>query len=126
MEALALLFEEQGDVYKERKYRHAAATWFRKAGNQAKSITMTIAQAEAWVKEAVARIQSNDQRYLVAVDCYESAIKILQTIPRVDRDQYQVDQHIAELQQCRTECRENSQESDEVIRNREPRPDRHR
>ena len=109
VEALALLFEEQGDVYKERKYRHAAATWFRKAGNQAKSITMTIAQAEAWVKEAVARIQSNDQRYLVAVDCYESAIKILQTIPRVDRDQYQVDQHIAELQQCRTECREKSQ-----------------
>ena len=109
VEALALLFEEQGDVYKEREYRHAAATWFRKDGNQAKSITMTIAQAEAWVKEAVARIQSDDRRYLVAVDCYESAIKILQTIPRVDRDQYQVDQHIAELQQCRTECRENSQ-----------------
>ena len=109
VEALALLFEEQGDVYKEREYHHAAATWFRKAGNQAKSITMTIAQAEAWVKEAVARIQSDDQSYLVAVDCYESAIKILQTIPRVDRDQYQVDQHIAEFQQCRTECRENSQ-----------------
>ena len=109
VEALALLFEEQGDVYKERKYRHSAATWFRKAGNQAKSVTMTIAQAEGWVKEAISRIQSDDQSYLVAVDCYETAIKIYQTIPRVERGQHQVDQHIAELQQCRTECREKSQ-----------------
>ena len=109
VEALALLFEEQGDVYKEREYRHAAATWFRKAGNQAKSVTMTIAQAEGWVKEAISRIQSDDQSYLVAVDCYETAIKIYQTIPRVERGQHQVDQRIAELQRHHTECREKSQ-----------------
>ncbi len=109
LEDLALVFEEQGDIYKERQYSHAAATWSRKAGNHAKSITMTITEAETWVKEAIARIQSDDQSYLVAVDCYETAVKIYQTIPRVDRDQHQVDQRIAELQRHHTECREKSQ-----------------
>lgn len=109
LEALALEFEQQGDVYKERRYRYAAATWFRKSENQDKSVVMIIAQAEGWVKEADARILCEEQDFLFAVDCYDRAIKIYQTIPRVDRERHQIDERIAELQRYRTECREKSQ-----------------
>ena len=109
LETLALEFEQQGDIYKERQYRYAAATWFRNSANQAKSVVMTIAQAEGWVKEADARILCEEQEFLIAVDCYDRAIKIYQTIPRVDREQHQIDERIAELQRYRTQCREKSQ-----------------
>ena len=108
LEAMALEFEQQGDIYRERQYRHAAATWFRKSENQVKSVDMIIAQAESWVKEADARILSEEQDFLIAVDCYDAAIKIYQTIPRVDREKHQIDERIAELQRHRTECREKS------------------
>lgn len=107
--SLALALEGQGDVYKERQYRQAAATWFIKAGDHSKSVAMTVAQAETWVKEAEARIRSDEQEFLVAMDCYEMAIKVYQTIPRAERAPYQIDQRIAELQRHHTECRENSQ-----------------
>ena len=109
LESLALALEGQGDIYKEREYRQAAAGWFVKAKDEAKSIAMTVAQAEAWVKEAEARTRSDEQGFLVAVDCYEMAIKVYQTIPRAERDPYQIDQRIAELQRHHTECREKSQ-----------------
>ena len=103
LEALALEFQETGQFYKARERFRAAAIWFKDAGQQDKSVEMTVAQAETFYHEAQARVSSDDPSYLVASSFYEEAIQVYRNIPRKHRDTHQVDQRIAELRDLLTE-----------------------
>lgn len=92
LESLAGEFDADGDFIQSRKYRQAAAGWFRIAGNKEKEVAMVVCVAECWVKEAKAR-SSN----MIAATCYEKAIQTYRTIPRTERTAHRVDDRIKEL-----------------------------
>jgi hypothetical protein len=58
LEGLAREFEDIGDLHRTRDYFAGAAKWFGRTGDELKAAEMTAAQAEAWVKEAIARASS--------------------------------------------------------------------
>ena len=70
---------------------------FRLAGDEVKAAEMTVAVAEGWVKEAVARSTSESLSHMVAASFYENAIQTYRTVPRAERSTHQVDERIAEL-----------------------------
>lgn len=55
LESLARSFEGAGDLHKAREHFRASSKWFKDSGNEAKAAEMTVATAECWAKEAVAR-----------------------------------------------------------------------
>lgn len=97
LEALAREFEGEGDLHKAREYFFAAAEWYRGIPVEAKAAEMTVALAECWVKEAVARTASESPSHMVAASFYENAIQTYRTVPRMERSTHQVDERIAEL-----------------------------
>lgn len=58
---------------------------------------MTACSAECWVKEAIARISSEQPSHIVAARFYENAIQTYRTIPHNKRAAHRVDERIAEL-----------------------------
>lgn len=97
LEAMALAFDVDGDLHRARDYFDAASKWFQRIGNQAKAAEMTACLAEGWVKEAVARLSSEQPSNMVAASFYENAIQTYRNIPRRERSTHRVDQRIAEL-----------------------------
>lgn len=97
LEALAREFDGAGDLHRAREYFSAAAEWYGLIPDQVKVAEMTVAVAEAWVKEAIARSSSDNPSYIVAAGFYENAIQIYRTVPRAERAVYRVDERIAEL-----------------------------
>lgn len=97
LEALAREFDGEGDLHRAREYFSAASEWFRAISDQPKAAEMTVAVAEGWAKEAVARIASESPIYMMAASCYENAIQTYRTVPRAERSMHRVDQRIAEL-----------------------------
>lgn len=97
LEALARQFDGEGDLHRAREYFSAAAEWYRAISDKAKAAEMTVAVAEGWVKEAVARTASESPSHMVAASFYENAIQTYRTIPRAERSEHRVDERIAEL-----------------------------
>lgn len=97
LEVLAREFDREGDLHRAREYFSAASDWYRHSEDESKAAEMTVAVAEGWVKEAIARTSSNTPSHMVAASFYENAIQIYRTIPRVERAAYRVDERIAEL-----------------------------
>ena len=97
LEALAREFDGEGDLYRARDYFSAAAEWFRAIPDEAKAAEMTVAVAEGWGKEAVARTASESPSHMVAASFYENAIQTYRTVPRTQRSTHRVDERIAEL-----------------------------
>lgn len=97
LETLAHEFEGDGDLHRSREYFSAAAGWHRAIPDEVKAAEMTVAVAEGWVKEAVARSASESPSHMVAASFYENAIQTYRTIPRSERATHQVDERIAEL-----------------------------
>ena len=108
LEVLAKEFDEQGDIHRSRDYFDTASQWYRKAGDEAKAAEMTAAVAEAWVKEAVARVSSDNPSHMVAASFYENAIQVYRTIPRSERAVHRVDERLEELRQHLSESGEKS------------------
>ncbi len=69
---------------------------------------MTVAVAEGWVKEAIARVSSDQPSHMVAASFYENAIQIYRSIPRSQRLIHQGDERIAELHQHMSDAGEKS------------------
>ena len=82
LESLAREFEDEGEFRKALEYFQASAHWFKESGDDEKSTEMTVEVAEGWVKEAVARLSSDQPSHMVAASFYESAIQTYRTIPR--------------------------------------------
>lgn len=97
LETTARAFDVDGDLHRARDYFNAASKWFQRIGNIAKAAEMTACLAEGWVKEAVARLSSEQPSNMIAASFYENAIQTYRNIPRSERSTHRVDQRIAEL-----------------------------
>ena len=116
LECLAREFEGEREFLKARKYFQASADWFKVSRDDEKSIAMKVEVAEGWVKEADARLSSDQPSHIIAVTHYENAIQIYRTIPRSMRAPHRVDDRIAELRQQLNESGERSLDEMGVIR----------
>jgi len=105
---LAGEFDADGDLHRAREYFSAAAKWFKLAGDEAKTASMTVSQAEGWVKEAVARVSSENPSHMAAATFYENAIQIYRTIPHAERAAHRVDERLVELRAHLSESGEKS------------------
>lgn len=108
LNAQAVEFEGADDLHRSREFFDAASRWFNRAGDQAKSAEMTVAFAEGWVKEAIARISSDQPSQMVAASFYEKAIQIYRRIPRSQRLIHRGDERIAELHRHMNDAGEKS------------------
>ncbi|MDP2867997.1 DUF4209 domain-containing protein [Methyloversatilis sp.] len=97
LEALARSFDVEGDLHRARDYFDAASRWFHKTGNISKAAEMTACLAEGWVKEAIARLSSEQPSNMVAASFYESALQTYRKIPHSERNTHRADERIAEL-----------------------------
>ncbi|RQT77217.1 DUF4209 domain-containing protein [Burkholderia cepacia] len=108
LNALAVEFEGDGDLHRSREFFDAASRWFDRSGDEAKSAEMTVTVAEGWVKEAIARISSDQPSHMVAASFYEKAIQIYRSIPRSLRAIHKGDERIAELHRHMSDIGEKS------------------
>ena len=97
LESLAGEFGKAGDFHAGESFYNASADWYRHSDESDKAIDMTVAQAEAFVDEASARLSSDGPSHGVAASFVEDAIQVYRTVPRVHRDRYDVDQRIQGL-----------------------------
>lgn len=110
LESLAGEFDTLGDLHRAREYYDASLNWFGISGDTAKSAEMAMRVAEGWVKEAIARVSTEQPSHMVAASFYENAIQVYRTIPRSERAVYRVDERIAELRAHLNESGEKSLE----------------
>ena len=95
--SLAKGFDSIGNFYASGRFYNEAARWFRSSEDDEKAVDMTVAEAEAFVSEATARMSSNNPSHGVAASFVENAIQVYRTVPRNQRGHYDVDQRIQEL-----------------------------
>ncbi len=116
LESLARNFEGERDFHRAREYFQASADWFKVSGDNEKSTAMIVEVAEGWVKEADARLSSDQPSHIIARAYYENAIQKYRTIPGSRREPHQVDDRIAELRQHLNESGVRSLDEMGVIR----------
>ena len=104
LEALAQELESDGNFYASRGYFELAGEWFRATGRGTKQTDMAVAVAEGYVKEAEAKMSSDNPSALVAGVSYESAMQVYREIPKSEREGRQIDQRINELIQLRQDA----------------------
>jgi hypothetical protein len=97
LEAMGGEFDSDGDIHRAREHFNGAAKWYKQADEEAKAASMTVAEAESWVKEAIARVSSDSPSYIASATFYEHAIQVYRTIPRSERAVHKVDERLAEL-----------------------------
>lgn len=103
LEMLAKQFELSGDLHRSKDFFEAAANWYKRDKNEAKVVEMTVLVAESWVKQAEARLSSDNPSHMVAASFYENAIQKYRTIPKSQRDGYNVEERILELNKLMSE-----------------------
>ena len=115
LEELAIYFDDAGELHRAREYCYAAAKWYRKLGDNHKVAEMTVRLAEAWVKEAIARMSSDTPSHMVGAMFLENAIHAYRRIPRKIRADFKVDERIQELYRKKREAGEKSLDEMGVI-----------
>ena len=97
LEALAKESDDEGDLHRARNFFSASSEWYKSIPDDTKAAEMAASVAEGWVKEAIARVSSDNPSHMVASSFYENAIQTYRTIPRSERAALRVDERIAEL-----------------------------
>ncbi len=97
LESLADEFDATSDFHASGRFYNAAAKWFRLSGDDDKSVDMTVAEGEAFVKEGAARLSSDNPSHSVAASFLEKAVQVYRSVPKVQRDRNNVGQRIEEL-----------------------------
>ena len=115
LESLAHEFEDEENFYFAREYFQSSANWFKASGDEAKSTAMTVAEAEGWVKEAIAKVSSDQPSHVAAAIFYEKAIQTYRTIPRSERAIHRVDDRITDLRARLNESGEKSLDEMNVV-----------
>lgn len=116
LEALALAFEQAGDVFGARAYFEESALWFHWLGQPPKHAAMTVAQAETYVREATLHTSGAAPSNMVANGLYEKAIQIYRDVPRKMRAVHRVEERIAELRTLQAQTGEQTLTEMGVIR----------
>jgi len=115
LKSLARQFDVEGDLHRAREFFAASAKWFKQVGDAAKAAEMIVFVAEDWVKEAVARMSSDQPSHMVAASLYENAIQTYRSIPRSERAAHRVDERISELHKSLNEAGERALDEMGVI-----------
>ena len=97
LEELAMHLDSEAIFFIARAYFELAAKWFLKAGEKASVTRMIVYEAETWVKDAHARISSDNPSNMVAARFFENAIQKYRSVPRAEREHHRLDERIAEL-----------------------------
>jgi hypothetical protein len=97
LEKFARDFDGEGNFHRAREYFAISAEWFKQTGDKAKAIEMMVCVAEGWVKEASARLASQQPSHMVVAQFLQKAIHKYRTIPQADRATHKVDERIIEL-----------------------------
>ena len=116
LEALAYDFNEKGQLHIAREYFSSAAEWHKVVPDEIKAAEMTVAVAEGWVKEAVARSASESSGHMLAASFYENAIQTYRKIPSAQRSIHRVDDRIAEIRNYLSDSGKKSLEEMKAIR----------
>ena len=97
LKSLASEFWAVGDFHASKSFYDSAAGWYKHAGEDDKSIDMTVAEAKALVEEASTRLSSDNPSYMGAASFIEKAIQVYRRIPRDHRGRHQVDEQLQDL-----------------------------
>ena len=97
LESLASKFDTLGNFLASGRYYKASHRWFARAKLEERAFDMKAAEARAFEKEAMSRIDSDDPSHLVAVGFLKNAVQTYSEIPRTFRGRHDVDQQIKEL-----------------------------
>lgn len=106
LEALAGGLRDKRNFYLERKYYERAIIWQQKLNNETEVYRLITQVAESYTSEAQFRIEGERPSHLVARQLLEEAIQTYRSIPRQHRQDYSVDEKIAELRQKMSESNE--------------------
>ena len=79
------------------RHYNASYEWFMKAKLEERAFDMKAAEAKAFEKEAMSRLDSNDPSHLVAVGFLKNAVQTYLCIPKIFRDRHDVDQQVKDL-----------------------------
>ena len=116
LESIAYEFHKDGKFHEAREFFSATADWYAIARDDDKSVEMTVAIAECWVKEADERIAGETPSHMVANSFYENAIQTYRTIPRADREPYNVENRIETIRSLLNASGEKTLEELKIIR----------
>lgn len=116
LEALALAFGQAGDIFGARAYFEESALWFHWVGQLPKHATMTIAQAETYVREAMFHKSGAAPSNMIANSLYEKAIQVYRDVPRKMRAVHRVEERISELRTLQAQTGEQTLTEMGVIR----------
>ena len=116
LESLGRAFETTGDFFSSEFYYDAAAQWYKDAGDEDKSVDMVVAKAEAFVKDADARISSDKNGYPVAASFLEDAVQVYRSIRKVHRSSHNVEQRIQDLRLLMSEYGQRAQDNMVTVR----------
>ncbi|GAB1833531.1 DUF4209 domain-containing protein [Achromobacter xylosoxidans] len=116
LEALALAFEQAGDIFAARACVEESALWFHWLGQQPKHVAMTVTQAETYVREATFHTAGAAPSNMVANGLYEKAIQIYRDVPRKMRAVHRVEERITELRALQAQTGEQTLTEMGVIR----------
>ena len=98
LETLAGEFDAIGNFHASGRYYKASAKWHKRSDDDDKSIDMTVAEAESFMKEADASVTFDNPSYSVAAGFLEKAVQVYRDVPRTHRERHHVDEKIKELQ----------------------------
>ena len=114
--SLAKGFDLIADFHASGRFYNAAARWFRSSGDDEEAVDMTVAEAEAFVSDATARMSSDSPSHGVAASFVEDAIQVYRTVPRDQRGRHDVEQRIQELRLRLSEHGKRAQEEMVTVR----------
>jgi hypothetical protein len=97
LETVAARADQDRQFDRARSHFEAARKWFEAARDDRKAAEMAVGVAEAWAKEAVARITGASPSYMAAASFYENAVQVYRLVPRKHRAAFGVDARLAEL-----------------------------
>ena len=97
LESIAQELGAAGNFRASGDYYSASSKWFGFSGDDAKSVDMTVAEAEAFVNDSTSKISSDSSNHGVAAGLLKNAVNVYVKIPRADRERHDVDQRIREL-----------------------------
>ncbi len=98
LESMAQKFDVAGNFHASGGYNKAASYWFERSKMADKVVDMKVGEAEAFEKEAMTKVSSDNPSHAVAVSGLKNAAKVLYEIPKDHRARHNIDKKIRDLE----------------------------